>query len=146
MPIEFRCTQCEKLLRTGDDTAGKRAKCPQCGNIQTVPAAGTPPAPAAGAPAPGPPKPGGEPSGSPFGPGGQQPPSGGDPENPYQSPTRTAAAATPPSQPTGGITPTQLDMGEVFNRTWEIFKEQWGACLLAVLAVMGIALAAYVCW
>ncbi len=30
MPIEFRCLQCGKLLRTGDDTAGKQAKCPEC--------------------------------------------------------------------------------------------------------------------
>lgn len=37
MPIEFRCTQCHKLLRTGDGTAGKRAKCPACGNFMTVP-------------------------------------------------------------------------------------------------------------
>jgi len=52
MPIEFRCTQCQKLLRTQDDTAGKQAKCPTCGTIQLIPspAAGPPPfsAPAAG--------------------------------------------------------------------------------------------------
>ena len=41
MPIEFRCGQCGKLLRTGDETAGKRAKCPSCGTVQPVPAAGT---------------------------------------------------------------------------------------------------------
>jgi phage FluMu protein Com len=37
MPIEFRCTQCGKLLRTGDDTAGRQAQCPECGTIRTVP-------------------------------------------------------------------------------------------------------------
>lgn len=37
MPIEFRCDSCQHLLRTGDDTAGKKARCPKCGNIQTVP-------------------------------------------------------------------------------------------------------------
>lgn len=37
MAIEFRCTQCNNLLRTGDDTAGKQAQCPQCGAIGTVP-------------------------------------------------------------------------------------------------------------
>ena len=31
MPIEFRCTQCNKLLRTADASAGKKAKCPDCG-------------------------------------------------------------------------------------------------------------------
>jgi hypothetical protein len=41
MPIEFRCSQCGKLLRTGDDTAGRQAQCPECEAIGTVP---TPPA------------------------------------------------------------------------------------------------------
>jgi len=39
MPIEFRCTQCNKLLRTGDDTAGRPAQCPACGAIGIVPGA-----------------------------------------------------------------------------------------------------------
>jgi phage FluMu protein Com len=38
MPIEFRCSHCGKLLRTGDDTAGRQAQCPECGTISTVPA------------------------------------------------------------------------------------------------------------
>ena len=37
MPIEFRCVRCDKLLRTGDDTAGRQAKCPSCGETVTVP-------------------------------------------------------------------------------------------------------------
>ncbi len=40
MPIEFRCTQCGKLLRTGDDTAGKQAKCPACGTLLVIPEPG----------------------------------------------------------------------------------------------------------
>ena len=39
MPIEFRCTLCNKLLRTKDDTAGKQAKCPDCGTVLMIPAA-----------------------------------------------------------------------------------------------------------
>jgi len=38
MAIEFRCTQCNKLLRTADQSAGKKAKCPECGQILRVPA------------------------------------------------------------------------------------------------------------
>ena len=38
MPIDFRCSQCGKLLRTGDDTAGRQAECPACGALTTVPA------------------------------------------------------------------------------------------------------------
>lgn len=41
MPIEFRCPACNKLLRTPDQSAGKKAKCPQCGAITDVPAEGS---------------------------------------------------------------------------------------------------------
>ncbi len=37
MPIEFRCNQCGKMLRTPDDTAGRPARCPACGALSTVP-------------------------------------------------------------------------------------------------------------
>ncbi len=37
MAIEFRCTQCSKLLRIGDEAAGGQAKCPECGAILPVP-------------------------------------------------------------------------------------------------------------
>ena len=37
MSIEFRCTSCEKLLRTADHTGGLPAKCPECGTLQTIP-------------------------------------------------------------------------------------------------------------
>lgn len=43
MPIEFRCPNCDKKLKTGDDKAGKAAKCPQCGTAITVPTADAPP-------------------------------------------------------------------------------------------------------
>lgn len=39
MAIEFRCTTCNKLLRTEDNTAGKQAKCPSCGTVLPIPAA-----------------------------------------------------------------------------------------------------------
>ena len=37
MAIEFRCSQCGRLLRTGDDTAGRMAQCPECGSQTPVP-------------------------------------------------------------------------------------------------------------
>ena len=37
MTIEFKCPQCSKLLRTSDDKAGLRAKCPNCGAAVTMP-------------------------------------------------------------------------------------------------------------
>ena len=88
MPIEFRCTQCHKLLETPDGTAGQQAKCPECGTIQPIPTVGAGPA--------GPPP--GVRQGSPFasgtpGPGpAMQVPSGAPPGtvNPYQSPSEYA--------------------------------------------------------
>ncbi len=41
MPIEFRCTHCNRLLRTPDETSGKQAQCPECGAITTIPSAST---------------------------------------------------------------------------------------------------------
>ncbi|QDT25972.1 Double zinc ribbon [Gimesia panareensis] len=37
MTIEFSCSHCNKVLKTSDDKAGRRAKCPQCGEAVTVP-------------------------------------------------------------------------------------------------------------
>jgi hypothetical protein len=38
MPIEFAC-QCGKSFRAADEHAGRRAKCSQCGEVLTIPAA-----------------------------------------------------------------------------------------------------------
>ena len=77
MAIEFRCTQCNRLLRTGDETAGRHAQCPECGAISAVPAATA----ANG----GPPSPFASPGGNPFavGPTPEVQPAS---DNPYQSP------------------------------------------------------------
>lgn len=82
MPIEFRCHQCGKLLRVGDETAGKQAKCPSCGSIQAIPAASPAPEMPSAPPL-------ARPASNPFG----APPNagfGGSPEfqsdNPYASP------------------------------------------------------------
>ncbi len=38
MPIEFRCPICDQNLRVAEEHQGQQAKCPQCGNLTTVPA------------------------------------------------------------------------------------------------------------
>lgn len=104
MAIEFRCATCNRLLRVGEDAAGKHAKCPECGTVLIVPTMGSPAAP--------PP---------------QQAPRPEDVENPYRSPSvgpYTAAPAAP-----GEIRPTLIDINDVFSRTWAIFKSHWGLCL-----------------
>jgi len=155
MPIEFRCSACSKLLRTGDDTAGRQAKCPECGAIMDIPSPGTPPvgpsAPAPPAPpqdapsssdAPGSPFATGSPSpSSPFGtPAGMGGPPPNDPANPYQSPAGYAADPVHYAQ-SGPITPTAIEFGEIFSRTWEIFKVRIGISI-AVFAIMwGVSVA-----
>jgi hypothetical protein len=37
MAIEFRCSSCGRLLRVGDEAAGKMAQCPECGAQSTIP-------------------------------------------------------------------------------------------------------------
>jgi len=128
MAIEFRCTQCSKLLRTGDETAGKHAKCPQCGALMTIPAAG-------GA-APPPVPPGG---GTPFGGAAAQPAGTAGSAHPYQSPASFAPLGA--GQSPGAIAPTTLDLGDIFSRTWSIFKEQWVMCVVAILVVWVISFA-----
>lgn len=41
MPIEMSCTGCGQTLRVADEHAGKMARCPKCGAVVGVPAAGT---------------------------------------------------------------------------------------------------------
>jgi DNA-directed RNA polymerase subunit RPC12/RpoP len=95
MPIEFRCSECSRLLRTPDDTAGKRAKCPQCGAILAVPKqqGGVPDETL---PYPG--KPPSGPIGDPFAPRGAETADQPASENPYQAPMQYGAA---PPQPSG---------------------------------------------
>ena len=52
MAIETTCGGCGKLLSVGDEHAGRRARCPECGQIYTVP---TPNAPTSDSPVAAPP-------------------------------------------------------------------------------------------
>ena len=40
MPIEVSCFQCGALLRVGDEHAGKKARCPNCETVNSIPEAG----------------------------------------------------------------------------------------------------------
>ncbi len=40
MPVEARCEGCDKRMRFPDSVAGKRVKCPSCGNQVSVPGSG----------------------------------------------------------------------------------------------------------
>jgi predicted Zn finger-like uncharacterized protein len=53
MAIEFQCPHCRALLRVEDGARGKKAECPQCGQVSQLPTAiASPPPVAAAAPLP----------------------------------------------------------------------------------------------
>ena len=109
MAIEFRCPQCQKLLRTPEGTSGKDARCPQCGATVRIPEM-------AHARALAETQPGEKAS-----------------ENPYAAPRGAApAAAAPPDE---ALVPTRIEIGDVMTRTWEIFKLRWLPCGAAVFGV-----------
>ena len=112
MTIEFRCTQCDKLLRTPDGTEGKKAKCPECGTVLTIPVPVTEGEPIALAPEQAPPPP-------------RQPS-----DNPYQSPAATEMRAeSSPGELRRGFQPTLIDLGEVMGRAWQIYKRNFWPCV-----------------
>jgi hypothetical protein len=119
MAIEFRCSNCGKLLRVGDDSAGKRAKCPGCATVLPIPAAGSVAPAAAPAGAPAPPSPARAPSNP----------------NPYQSPRAASPAAAPfsPRPAAGAAAPGAVEFGTILGKTWDILKNRLGFCILVAL-------------
>lgn len=108
MPIEFQCLSCNKKLRVPETAVGKRAKCPGCQQVVTVPAASTTGAPSApvGPPPVGPPaSPVGPPPGPPVGApaaGLAGNPYAGSPQplaNPYSTPVAAAPRQGAPARP-----------------------------------------------
>lgn len=128
MALQFPCPGCGRQLQVPEEAAGRQGKCPSCGMIFTIPSGG--PLPPSGQPgsagpsAPfGPPGPSGPPPGAPSGAGGY-PPYGFAPSGPPPGVGPSAA-----SSPAGEIRPSPFDLGDVFNRTWNIFQSQWGLCV-----------------
>ncbi len=107
MPIEFRCTRCNRLLRTNDGTEGKEARCPGCGAVVRIPAGIERPF---ARPA--------EPSEATA--------------NPYQPPSM-AAILSDDAQVPGEFRPTRITVEDVLSRTWQIFKVQVLTCIAIVI-------------
>ena len=170
MPIEFQCSNCGKLLRTGDDTAGKRAKCPKCGAVMTIPTPGTHVAP------PQPPTPAEQPSSgkaqpdyavsSPtFSPaehesapahgvhhGATGSPSAAQARAAGTNPDFAAAGSggipgSMPGQQSGGHStdagaPAVIDLGDVLSTALNIYKSQLGLCVAASAIMMVVIIVA----
>ncbi len=119
MPIEFSCGQCQRTLRVPDDSAGREARCPQCGTISTVPS------PAATA--------------AEFDQPAAPPPAQPTQANPYASPHIQTPETTETARSTPTIiAPTIIDIGDVFSRSWQLFKDQMGLCISALLVYMAV--------
>jgi len=128
MPIEFRCTQCDRLLRTPDGTAGKSAKCPQCGTVTPIPEAAPPPQTAPPTPSQFDPPP--QPAAA--APGLRDTVAHGDGANPYRSPTVAAMHENIPR----GYAPTVIDFSETLSRTWKLFKANMGAMVAGTMIIL----------
>ena len=132
MPIEFCCTQCGKLLRAGDATAGNQIKCTSCGTAQQVPAASASAAQPDNSVS-------GEEAADPLAIASAPPPQPLPDEevNPYQSPLAPTTLDSPLTAPTpiGEFQTTPIEAREILNRTWEIFLAEIWKCTLAASVV-----------
>ena len=126
--IEFLCDQCKKRLRVPDESAGKKAKCPQCESVQDIPASSNvqPVAPPTAAPAPG----SAPVESNPFRPSADSPST-----NPYASPN--IPQATP--QPMGPVGSGTLDARFAAKTAWELFKANIGIMLGVVVIQMVVS-------
>ncbi len=167
MPIEFRCSQCDQLLRVPETAAGKHARCPRCQALMAVPSVATavpafpgqsPQAesPSAASPhafgSPVPPASDASPIPSnPF--SGEQaqagfpPPPVGNPFgegtpppslNPYASPAVADATLSQFAVPAVPIDPRPVSADTIFNYAWFIWKTNLGL-LVGVSLTVGAA-------
>lgn len=133
MPIEFPCQQCNKLLRTPDESAGKQAKCPQCGAIQPVPAQPSQGLETTSSPPP--------PVNNPFA-ESQTSQAGGAPfdnNNPYASPFEVKQTITPGKA--GTLQYSKISLEDILSRLFDVFKKHIGPCLLFGLMLFGVNMA-----
>lgn len=156
MPIDFRCPQCNKLLRTPDGSAGKHAKCPQCGLEVVIPApVAAVPAGRAGNPlrSPAVPTPDvdagceyqlrGAPNiPPPISAGHGQPGmrAEGAADNPFQASQVMSVGLADELGFEGHhrleMVFTKIDPIDVLRRTWNIFKKRFVECVVAFLVVL----------
>lgn len=122
MAIQFNCSSCNAVLRVGDESAGKSARCPTCQSIQPIPGPSAP-----------------TPSDDPFGAfksefNEPQAPSA----NPYASPVTSHASSNVSA---GGYHPTVVDFGEVFSHAWKAYLPNLGTLLGAVVIAFAVSAA-----
>lgn len=122
MPIEFNCSDCQKLLKVPDESAGKKARCPECQSIQVVPV--------------------GFPAQTPI-----DPPAAGFPQSQTQSSNPYSSPTIPSQKPysnqenyDGTIRHQVITFDRVFSMVINTYKVHFGPmalCAIIVLAIVG---------
>jgi hypothetical protein len=139
--IEFRCQQCGATLRVPAGTEGKQAKCPQCGSLMTIPTPAPPPNDPF-RPAPPPPSPADfsvpPPREGAFQQTGASSAPADDSTNPFQSPQYAGEAYLNHGAAPRRFQPSPIYFGEVFERSWQVFKANLGLLLGGGLLVFAI--------
>ena len=115
MPIQFSCTQCNKQLKVPDESAGAKARCPQCQTVIEIPSAASAMAAAAA-------------------PSFAQPQS--DSVNPYSAPSAGIEAK---SLKQAGQ-PTAVGPGEVIEYAWNVWKQNLGILVGVTAIVLGVSI------
>lgn len=125
MAIQFNCSSCNAVLRVGDESAGKSARCPTCQSVQPIPGESPPADPAAGE--------------DPFGAFKSEfnEPSQASASNPYASPVTSHSSVSVSS---GGYQPMAADFGDIFSHAWQAFKPNIGTLVGATVIVFGISI------
>jgi hypothetical protein len=142
MTIEFRCSQCNQLLRVPDTSAGKNARCPKCAALMQVPSGGSfgaaapPPLPAStggmpsfGAPPPPPPPSSNEPFAFLKDDAGQAAGSApAPPKSPFGEPAGGTPNVNPYASPAGGYAfqPAAVPYGGRPGLPWEVKPQNFG--------------------
>lgn len=135
MSIVFLCPKCTASLRVPDSAAGKRAKCPRCGEIVPVPEAGVTPPPL--------PKPLPEATSARSVSTAEQdaqPGPGAESINPYAPPKTPTPFLAPVS--TAEIQPQIISFSQVFDTTWRLFTDHFGEFVAMGALVIGVSIVA----
>lgn len=122
MTIKFSCQHCGKLLTTSDDKAGRKARCPHCGDVLIVPSAefvslSAPRAPAATEPTQD----------------RRRCPLCGTLLSAAEQRCPACGESLPQARFTNRQQPRRIQPGEVMSATWNMFGQRFGLLVSAYL-------------